>query len=100
MFIEAGIDVLNPIESAAGMDLTVLKRKYGKKLAFMGGFDKRQFFDKAQVKKEIKTKLKAFPAGGLIACVDHSVGPDIPVENYEYYLKLVRGKSQRSEEKG
>lgn len=90
MFIEAGIDVLNPIEVAAGMDLTDLKRKYGKQLAYMGGFDKRRLFDKQDIEDEVKSKVNAFPTGGLIASIDHSVGPDIPVENYEYYLKLIK----------
>jgi len=90
MFIEAGIDVLNPIEVAAGMDLTDLKRKYGKQLAYMGGFDKRRLFDKQDIEDEVKSKVNAFPTGGLIASIDHSVGPDIPVENYEYYLELIK----------
>lgn len=40
--IEAGIDGLNPIETVAGMDLKVLKERYGDRLFFAGGIDMSQ----------------------------------------------------------
>ena len=42
-FIEAGVEVLNPIQtSAAGMDPARLKRAYGRHLCFHGGIDIQQ----------------------------------------------------------
>jgi uroporphyrinogen decarboxylase len=39
-FIEAGVDVLNPVQvTAAGMDPARLKREFGRDLAFWGGVD-------------------------------------------------------------
>jgi hypothetical protein len=37
-FIEAGFDIINPVQiNASGMDPQVLKKKYGDKLVFWGG---------------------------------------------------------------
>jgi uroporphyrinogen decarboxylase len=41
--IEAGIDILNPIQvSARGMDIRLLKREYGRDLVFRGGMDSQK----------------------------------------------------------
>ena len=96
MFIEAGIDVLNPVENAAGMSLQALHARYGTKLTYMGGFDKRKFVDAANLDEEVSTRCKGFDDGGLIACVDHSVGPDIPIANYERYVGLIHGSIGRN----
>lgn len=95
MFLEAGIDALNPVESAAGMDLQALNQTYGRRLAYMGGFDKRKFIDVRELEKEVRTKAGGFAAGGLIACVDHSVGPEIPIGNYEHYVALIHDYSDK-----
>ena len=97
-FIEAGIEVLNPVEVAAGMDLHELEARYGGKLSWMGGLDKRKFIDLGEMEQEVRAKCSGFAAGGLIACVDHSIGPDIPIRNYERYVSLVHNLSRRESE--
>jgi hypothetical protein len=95
MFIEAGVDVLNPLENAAGMDLPALVAKYGRRLSYMGGLDKRRFMHQRELEEEVRAKCAAFGDGGLIAAVDHSVGPDIPIENYEHYVSLIHGLTRK-----
>ncbi|MEG1427347.1 MAG: uroporphyrinogen decarboxylase family protein, partial [Oscillospiraceae bacterium] len=63
--IEAGIDCLQVIEIKAGMDLVALYRKYGSKIAFMGGIDVRVLYtnDKAEIDKELEAKIPIVKEG-------------------------------------
>jgi len=92
MFIEAGFDCLQPLEVKAGMDLVELKKKYGDRLAFMGGIDARAMADPdpAVIKREIGTKIPfAKKGGGYIYHSDHSVPDDVSFEQYERVMELV-----------
>lgn len=40
LFIEAGVNVVHPLEVAAGMDAATLRKEYGKDLALWGNIDK------------------------------------------------------------
>jgi len=90
--IELGIDGYNPLEVKAGLDVVELKRKYRDRLAFFGGIDVQVLGDgsKADVKREVMRKLNAAKGGGYIVASDHSVAGNVPPENYEYMVELVR----------
>ena len=62
-------------------------------LLLVGGIDKRALArDRAAVRAEVdRTVPFMLEHGGWIPSVDHSVPHDVPLENYEYYLELVRG---------
>lgn len=67
--IEAGVEVLNPIQlSAAGMDPVVLKREFGKDLVFWGGgIDTQQTLTNCKVEEieaEVKRLIDIFKVGG------------------------------------
>jgi len=74
------------------MDPVKIRKKYGKNLALMGGIDKRELAkDKKAIEKEVRRKiLPMLKAGGYIPTVDHTVPPDVPLENFLYYLELKR----------
>jgi len=86
-FIEAGFDILNPVQtSAANMEPQNLKKKYGEKATFWGaGVDTQQtlpFGTPEQVRKEVRERLRIFaPRGGFVFNTIHNVQPKIPVEN-------------------
>jgi len=90
--IRSGVTALNPLEVSAGMDIRELKEKYGDKLAFIGGIDKRILAGTSkEIKEEVISKLEAAcPGGGYIIGSDHSVLPDIPFRNYEYMVRLAK----------
>jgi uroporphyrinogen decarboxylase len=92
LLIEAGINCHWPLESAADMDPVKLRREYGKDLAFMGGIDKRELAkDKRAIEEELRRKvLPILESGGYIPTVDHTVPPEVPLENFLYYLELKR----------
>jgi len=81
-----------PLEVAAGMDPVQLRRRYGRDLALAGGIDKRALTgDKSQIERELRYRLPPLlETGGYIPCVDHTVPPDVPYENFMYYLDLKR----------
>ncbi|MGD0896592.1 MAG: uroporphyrinogen decarboxylase family protein [Thermoguttaceae bacterium] len=88
--IEAGIDCLQPIETKAGMDLVKLKRRYGERIALIGGMDARvlETNDLAAVRRELESKLPAAMAGsGYVLQVDHSVSSLVEYGTYRYFVE-------------
>jgi len=86
-FIEAGFDILNPVQcSAANMDPTQLKAKYGDRITFWGGGVDTQYtlpFGKpSQIRREVHERIRTFaPGGGFVFNTVHNVQPKIPIEN-------------------
>ena len=86
--IEAGIDILNPVQkSASGMDLAELKKDFGNDLIFWGGgVDTQRIFSKgtpAQVREDVKRSIDALaPGGGFVFGTIHNTQADVPPENF------------------
>lgn len=85
-FIEIGIDVLNPLQtSARGMDPVLIKRKYGRDLAFWGGGVETQttlpFGSVAEIKQQVRDRVRVLgESGGYVFATIHNIQPDIPPE--------------------
>lgn len=98
-FIEAGIDILNPVQlSAAHMDPEILKDMYGKKIVFWGGGINTQstlpFGTPQEVKEEVNHLIKIFSrGGGYIFAPVHNIQGDVPVENLMVMFDEATGKS-------
>lgn len=86
-FIEAGFDVLNPVQcSATGMDPQTLKDRFGERLTFWGGGVDTQrtlpFGAPDQVIEEVKERISIFgPGGGFVFNAIHNIQAKTPVEN-------------------
>lgn len=86
-FIEAGFDILNPVQiSAAGMNPEKLKEKYGKQLVFWGGGVDTQkvlaFGTPDDVKKQVRELCSVFSReGGFVFNTVHNIQANVPVEN-------------------
>lgn len=91
LWLEHGINILCPMEVAAGMDVVALRRKFGRELRMTGGFDKRIL---AAGKKEIRTELErirpVIEDGGYIPTIDHGTPPDVSFENASYYVQSLK----------
>ncbi|MDH7480402.1 MAG: uroporphyrinogen decarboxylase family protein [Armatimonadota bacterium] len=97
LFIEAGVNVFFPLEIAAGMEPIPIREKYGRKLVLWGGIDKRVLAKgKAEIEHELLRKVpRLIDDGGYIPAIDHSVPPDVPFENYKFYIELLRKITER-----
>lgn len=85
--IEGGVDILHPVQPLArGMgDRKKLKREYGQRITFWGGFDQQRilpFGTPEQVREEAKHLLDDFmPGGGFVFCSGHNIQTGVPPEN-------------------
>jgi hypothetical protein len=99
-FIEAGFDILNPVQcSAAGMDAVRLKREFGRELVFWGGGVNTQktlaFGTPDAVYREVRERIDIFNRnGGFVFNAIHNIQGNTPVENVEAMFKAVRESSQ------
>jgi uroporphyrinogen decarboxylase len=87
-FIEAGVDILNPIQvSASNMgDGARLKQEFGKDIAFWGGGINTQKTlprgSPQEVREEVRRRICDFaPGGGYVFAAVHNIQPDVPPEN-------------------
>lgn len=92
LLLEGGVNGIYPLEVQAGMDAVALRKEYGKRLLLIGNIDKRAIAEgKAAIEEEIESKLPYLrKEGGYIPSLDHEVPPDIPYQNYVYYLNFLR----------
>jgi uroporphyrinogen decarboxylase len=92
LWLEGGVNAVMPLEVAAGMDAVKLRKRYGKNLSLIGNIDKRALIKgKEAIKKEVMYKVPyLIKEGGYIPSIDHSVPPDVSLENYLYYLQLIK----------
>lgn len=95
-FIEAGFDIINPVQcSAAGMDPTILKERYGKDIVFWGGGVDTQntlpFGKPEEVRKEVLERLEIFSKdGGFVFDAIHNVQAKTPIKNVVAMLEAVK----------
>ena len=85
-FIEAGVDVLNPVQTtAAQMDPARLKREFGRDLAFWGAVDTQHLLPQASP-DEVKTRVRELVEilgsdGGYVVSAANNIQSDTPAEN-------------------
>lgn len=99
--IEAGIDILNPIQHACpGMDMKALKQRYGRKIIFHGGVDNQQvlpFGSPDDVRREVIRCLEILGEGrqGYICCSCHNIQAGTPIENVLALVETVKQQVPR-----
>ena len=89
-WLDVGINLIYPMEVAAGMDVVALRKKFGKELLIGGGMDKRVLASsKGAIKEMVDERMGLMQEGGYLPGCDHAIPPDIPWENYLYYRRLL-----------
>ena len=87
--MEAGVNLLFPLEVAAGCDVNVYRKKYPE-LALMGGIDKRALAEgPAAIERELARIQPAIEMGRYIPDLDHLVPDDVSWSNYCHYASLL-----------
>lgn len=95
-FIDAGFDVLNPVQcSALGMDPRTLKREFGKDLVFWGGGVDTQktlpFGTPDEVYREVRERIDIFSeGGGFVFNSVHNVQSNVPVPNLLALFRAIK----------
>lgn len=96
--IEAGVDVLNPIQSEC-MDFQKICEKYGDKIAFHGTIGTQTVMPHGtpqEVKEEVFRNLDiAGDKGGLMVAPTHLLEPEVPVENILAYVEACHEYKKR-----
>ena len=86
-FIEAGVDILNPVQtSAAHMEPARLKKEFGDKIVFWGGGCYTQsVLERAtpeEIREHVRERLAVFaPGGGYVFNQVHNIQRNVPAEN-------------------
>ena len=90
-FLDAGLNVMYPMEPAAGMDIVKTREKYGKRLAFQGGLDKHVIRrSKEEITAELEYKIPPMVAsGGCVLSLDHRIPNGTPLAHYKFYIEKV-----------
>lgn len=95
-FIDAGFDIINPVQVAAkGMDPAHLKKTYGKDLVFWGGGVDTQktlpYGTPEQVREEVLRLCETFGRdGGFVFNTVHNIQANVPVENIVAMINAIR----------
>ena len=91
-FLACGLTSVFPMEPAAGMDVVAVRKKYGRRLAMLGGLDKHVLRrGKREIPAELEYKMQPLMReGGMVFGLDHRIPNGTPLENYRYYVRLGR----------
>lgn len=99
-FIDAGFDVLNPVQcSATDMEPRRLKREFGRELVFWGGgVDTQQTMARGtpdQVYAEVRERITIFnEGGGYVFNAIHNIQGNTPIENVEAMFRAIRDSAR------
>lgn len=91
MLVDAGISFLNPLEPRANMSIPDVLRRYGRKVACIGGMCNSDVLvngPAARIEAQARDILELARDGGVVIGA-HSIGPDIPVDHYLAYLRCI-----------
>ncbi len=91
--IEAGLDVLHPIQKGC-MNENEIIEKFGNKISFLYGIDIQHLLPKGspeEIRSEIKSIIELFhkPEGGLLLAAGNGIMPDTPLENIRVMLEEI-----------
>lgn len=89
-YAEVGADGMFPLERQAGVDVSLYIEKQPH-MTFLGHFDKMCMkFGEEAMRKEFERLLPSMQKGKVIPSVDHQTPPDVSIENYRTYVKLLK----------
>lgn len=89
-FKEAGIEGVLPLERQAGVDVNRIRRNHRDWL-MIGGYDKTiMHLGEEAMRREFERILPAMRSGRYVPSVDHQTPPDVSVEQYRVYVRLLK----------
>lgn len=95
-FLEGGIEGILPLERMAGVDVNRIREDFPD-LLMIGGFDKTVMHKgEAAMRAEFERILPAIRSGGYIPSVDHQTPPNVDMDTYRVYMRLLREYAEKS----
>lgn len=93
LFKEVGVNMMLPFEVQAGMDILKVREAHPD-LVIWGGLDKRALAkDSEAIEEEVFKKVPPLlKSGGYIPAIDHGVPPDVPLENFRFFMMLLKSR--------
>jgi uroporphyrinogen decarboxylase len=90
-WLEEGVNIMFPLEVAAGVDPYAWREEFGMELRLRGGIAKRAIVEGGKaIDRELERIRPLLEQGGYIPHLDHLAPPDIPYKNYCEYLEKKR----------
>jgi uroporphyrinogen decarboxylase len=87
-WLEEGVNIMFPLEVAAGVDPYAWRREFGLCLRIRGGIAKTPIAEGgAAIDRELERIRPLLDQGGYVPHLDHLVPPDISYDNYRRYLE-------------
>ena len=85
-----GIKAFMPFEVQAGCDIERYRDQYPT-LGIMGGLDKNALAqEKPAMHRELDKAARLFARGGYLAGLDHLIPPNVPWDNYRYFVEHLK----------
>ena len=95
-FLEGGIQGILPLERMAGVDVNRIRKNFPD-LIMIGGYDKTVMHKgEAAMRAEFERILPAMRSGGYIPGVDHQTPPDVSLNDYFLFNRLLKEYSEYS----
>ena len=89
-FLNAGIEAILPLERQAGCDINAMRRDFPE-MRLIGGFNKLIMEDgEAAMRAEFERIMPAMRGGKVIPSVDHQTPPNVSLDNYRIYVRLLK----------
>ena len=93
MIVDAGTDGIDPIDPSGGMELSVVKAKYGKRVAIKGNVDQVELLAKGspdEVVEAVKTCIRdAGVGGGYVCSSSNSIHSGVDVVLYRVMVDAI-----------
>ncbi len=91
LFQEVGVNLLFPFEVQSGMDIRQVRKDHPE-LVIFGGLDKRVLArGREEIEEEFRLKVPPMlQQGGYIPAIDHCVPPDVPLDNFRFFMDLIK----------
>jgi Uroporphyrinogen decarboxylase (URO-D) len=88
-FLDAGVNLMHPLEPAAGMDIVKIRDTYGTRLALEGGIDKFVIQrGREAIERELEYKIPPMVrSGGCVLGLDHRIPNGTPLDGYRFYIE-------------
>lgn len=83
--IDAGFEVINPVQVSAIPDVAAMKSQYGDRLSFWGAIDTQDVLPRGSevdVREEVRRRIRQLGRnGGYVVAGVHNLNPDVPPQN-------------------